>query len=282
MMKKEYKRCFVAFLDIIGFKNLVIKADQENMAAEMIDKLETMIAKCIKEAMDIDKRGLPFDIDYQLFSDSLCIYVPIDEEEEGEKIKKYKGHSSKYIENNFLRLWMLCRIIAEIQLESLQFGIIYRGAVSLGGHFHNENITFSKALIDAYLAESTEAIYPRVIILDKPEDDILELLPVIYEDFDLRVLPDDDYLFVDYLGKVDEFSRLLGPECDYIKWHKKIIRDGIENNLEKEKYLEKYVWMMNYHHNRLTPIFGNEICINEELRNDLSKKTGMKITDFHF
>lgn len=182
--------------------------------------------------------------------------------------------------NNYIRLWILCRLIADIQLESLQFGIIYRGAISLGNHFHSKNITFSKALIDAYLAESTEAIYPRIIILNTPENDILELAPIIYEYFDLRVAVDDDYLFVDYLGKVVEFYDLLGGDCDYIKWHKKIIEKGIESFLNTEKILRKYAWMMNYHHSKLAPIFGTEICVKNELRNKVIQKLGLHLIDF--
>ena len=248
----------------------------------MIDKLEHMIKKCVNGAMKDMKKYSFFDIEYVLFSDSLCIFAPIDEYEEGRRLDKFNGHSQKYIENNYMRLWILCRLIADIQLQSLQFGIIYRGAISLGNHFHSKNITFSKALIDAYLAESTKAIYPRVIILDTPENDILELAPVSYKYFDLRVIADDDYLFVDYLGKIVEFYGLLGTNCDYIKWHKNIIEKGIGNYLNTEKVLQKYAWMMNYHHSKLAPVFGKEICIKEELRNEVAQKLGLHLIDFFY
>lgn len=281
IMERTYQKHFVVFMDILGYKNLVIEADKKKKTAlKVIDKLEHMIKKCIKGAMKEMEKYSFFNIEYILFSDSLCIFAPIDEGEEGDRLDKYKGHSQKYVENNYIRLWILCRLIADIQLESLQFGIIYRGAISLGNHFHSKNITFSKALIDAYLAESTEAIYPRIIILNTPENDILELAPIIYEYFDLRVVADDDYLFVDYLGKVVEFYDLLGGDCDYIKWHKKIIEKGIESFLNTEKILRKYAWMMNYHHSKLAPIFGTEICVKNELKNKVIQKLGLHLIDF--
>ena len=82
-----------------------------------------MIKKCIKGAMKQMKQYSTFDIEFILFSDSLCIFIPIDECEKGSRLDKYKGHSQIYVENNYLRLWLLCRLIADIQLESLQFGI---------------------------------------------------------------------------------------------------------------------------------------------------------------
>lgn len=260
-MKKSFKKHYVAFLDILGYKNLVIEASKdEQTALYTIEKLEDMINKTIHEMVTAYKKFCSdsFRIDYTLFSDSLCFYVPLDESEGNGKL------SNKYIETNYFKLYFLCRLVATVQLESLKYGIIYRGAISLDNHYHSNNITFSKALINAYLAESTKAIYPRVIILDTPENDILEYIGFWYNYFDMRIVEDDDYLFVDYLGMIDEFSDILGEDCDYIKWHKQIIEKGIKNNLHDEKTLAKYTWMLNYHYNRLIPIFGGEVCLSDE------------------
>ena len=267
-MQPTYSKHFVAFMDILGYKSLVINADKDlSNALATIKNLDRMIKKCIKNGINEFEKisRVDFEIKYILFSDSLCIFVPANEYEEGEKIEQYNNHTQTYIKNNYLRLWFLCRLIANIQLEALQYGIIFRGAISFGNHYHSKNVTFSKALVDAYQAETSEAIYPRIILLNTPENDILELAPVLYKYFDLRVVEDDDYLFVDYLGKVCEFHGLLKSDCDYIKWHKKIIEKGIECFLGQKHDLLKYTWMMNYHHNRLIPFFGKEICIKDEL-----------------
>ena len=114
--------------------------------------------------------------------------------------------------------------------------------------------------------------------MNTPENDILELAPVLYEYFDLRVAPDDDYLFVDYLGKVVEFYSLIGADCDYIRWHKNIIENGIKHHLNTERLLQKYAWMMSYHHNKLAPVFGAKICIKDELRGMVTEKSGLNLT----
>lgn len=281
-LKKSYSKHFGVFMDILGYKNLVMEAEKNiTEAVHIIDNIEQMIKRCIKDGIQefSQKTPVDFNIEYVLFSDSLCIFVPIDEHEEGERLQRFKGHSKKFVENNFMRLWFLCRLIADIQLESLRYGIVYRGAISLGNHFHSNNITFSKALVDAYLAESQKAIYPRVIILDTPENDILELAPALYEYFDIRVVADEDYLIVDYLGKIIEFLGLLDADCDYIQWHKEIIEQGINNYAEDNSILSKYAWMMNYHHIRLAPIFGEKICIQQECRNKVKEKLGLHLAD---
>ena len=280
-MKKTYKKHFVVFMDILKYKSLVYEAEKDkDTALEMIEKIETTINKCIKKTIAEMKEHLFFDLEYVLFSDSLCLFAPVDESEEGERGAKFNGHSQKYVDNNFCILWALCRLIANIQLESLQYGILYRGAIAVGNHYHSKNVTFSKALVDAYLAETNEAVYPRIIILNSPEQDILEWAPLLHSYYDLRVAEDDDYLFVDYLGAVAELHGLLGADCDYIKWHKSVIEANLEENLGNKKLLLKYAWMMNYHHSRLGLIFGKEICINNDLRRKVAGELGLHVIDF--
>ena len=100
-MKREYKKYFVAFMDILGYKNLVAEADKDKKTAlNTIDKLDHMIKKCIKGAMKQMKQYSTFDIEFILFSDSLCIFIPVDECEKGSRLDKYKGHSQTYVETN--------------------------------------------------------------------------------------------------------------------------------------------------------------------------------------
>lgn len=73
-MVRAYKKHFVVFMDILGYKNLVMEADKEEKTAlAMIDKLEHMIKKCVNGAMKDMKKNSFFNIEHVLFSDSLCI-----------------------------------------------------------------------------------------------------------------------------------------------------------------------------------------------------------------
>ncbi len=58
----------------------------------------------------------------------------------------------------------LLRLLAGIQLSYLQeFGILCRGGVALGKCFHNDNVLFGPALVEAYLLEQT-ASSPRIAL----------------------------------------------------------------------------------------------------------------------
>jgi len=43
-------------------------------------------------------------------------------------------------------------------------GFFLRGGISTGSYFADDNMIFSKGLVNAYQLESKKAIYPRVII----------------------------------------------------------------------------------------------------------------------
>lgn len=67
-------------MDILGYKNLVAEMEQNEInALNMISRLEEMIEKCIKDNMKSLVRHSSFGVEYKLFSDSLCIFIPADE-----------------------------------------------------------------------------------------------------------------------------------------------------------------------------------------------------------
>lgn len=283
-MVMEYKKHFVIFMDILGYKNMVESVDSNPaLAIDIMTKIEKMIKNAIKLEIKDAKKTFFFEIDYVLFSDSLCIFAPIDETEKGDIKKKYMNHSEEYIFNNYMRLYLLCNLISHIQIEALQYGIIFRGAVSIGNHFRNRNMIFSKGLVNAYLAESKEAKFPRIIILHETGNDILELAPVLYEEFEIGVCEDDDYLFVDYLGWVINYRGLIGEDCDYIKWHKDIIDKGFEKYATGSmNVLLKYGWMKNYHNNRLIPYFGEQAAVEGKKYAEAEKRISEYWSNYYY
>jgi hypothetical protein len=60
----------------------------------------------------------------------------------------------------------LLRLLAGIQLKYLRdFGILCRGGVAIGQCFHDDNIIFGPALVEAYILELT-AETPRIVVTD--------------------------------------------------------------------------------------------------------------------
>lgn len=75
----------------------------------------------------------------------------------------------------------LLRLLAGIQLYYLrEFGVLCRGGVALGDCFHDQNMIFGPALVEAYLLECS-AVTPRIAVSDAvaalTDDDVVALLP---------------------------------------------------------------------------------------------------------
>lgn len=284
-MEIKYTKHFFCFMDILGYKSMVTKAEgglKEAIStiSMLEDLVEEAIIQGIEEINSYVNSNFETIVDHFLFSDSVCLAIELDEEEG--VVKTYdKNHSKEYYDNNCLRLYYLSKIISNIQLEALKYGIIFRGVLTIGNHYRGNNIVFSKALVDAYLAEQSLAKYPRIIVLPDSEDSLLNFIPFVNEYYQLCFAEDDDFIFVDYLDKVVKYKMLLGADCDYVKDHKKIIEKGIEAFAEDAKGLGKYAWMMNYHHSKLLECFDTSILISTKHRSICIEKFGLQLVDYY-
>jgi hypothetical protein len=146
-MKKE--KHFVAFLDILGFKNLVTKNDEDKIAAYF--EISNVLVKSWNDTLN--KKSFKF---YN-FSDSIVVLVPFSENKD-ETAKLFKH---------------LCIALAELQFHLCKKNIWLRGAISFGEMTLEESqkenepqITklYGKPLIRAYELESGVAKYPRIIL----------------------------------------------------------------------------------------------------------------------
>lgn len=164
----ELRQHYVAFLDILGFKDMV-ESDMEGQSSTYLSKLFT----CHQSAAPIFRDGP--DCQISQFSDSIVISKP-------------------FAADSFE--WFAIRI-ARYQQLLLNEGLLCRGGVAVNKHFSNGSFTFSAGLIEAYRVESKNARYPRVVI----SPDVMDLLFP-----DRAALPtflveeDDGLFFIDYIG----------------------------------------------------------------------------------
>ncbi len=223
-LKENLKNKYVAFIDVLGFSNLVEK--------RKIDSLEDYFTR-IENVLDEIKREKS-NITSILISDSIILTVPEDIDE----------------------LKSLFIAIRRIQ-QALAFKkILLRGAVSYGEVYYNDekNIIVGHGYIRAFLLEK-EAIYPRIIIdpqiigklaLDK--NGFISLINgttkynfedhLIYKRTSYAEIK-DDAIFIDYASKIikkDTITITLGRVYDTIK----------ENLYTEQKYFQKYIWLRDY------------------------------------
>lgn len=139
----DYSKYFVAFLDILGFRNLVFSNNQE--------KLNTYFSLIDEITNDLQQIQLKKDIGSITISDSVILSIPM-----------ARNGSERSLDN----LRQLFIAIQKIQFQLALKDIWLRGAVSFGDAYFNEksNQVVGKAYIHAYELEQKIAIYPRVVI----------------------------------------------------------------------------------------------------------------------
>lgn len=163
----ELKQHFVAFLDILGFSQMV-EAGGESGSMNL-----QKLYKCHQAAATIFAGDASCSITQ--FSDSIVLSKP------------YEQGGFKWF----------AEAIANYQRLLLDEGLLCRGGVAVNTHFSNNSFTFSPGLIDAYRIESQHARYPRIVV----STDLLDLVfPTPTADLPKFLAREDDGLvFVDYL-----------------------------------------------------------------------------------
>ncbi len=240
----EYKQCYVAFLDILGFKDLVFSSKKST-----IENYFGIVDSAIQYLKRISNKQ---DIKYITISDSIILSV----------------EHGKDKNENFHRLQNLCVAVGLIQASLALKNIWLRGGISSGEAFfdQHEYQVVGQAYIDAYLLEQQTALYPRIVIDGKiikefklkSAKDFIEKIndkggglqypnwgkSIIFDWYsygDKLLIEQDVSLFIDYLS--------FFFEAEYIDEHNYLdkIVSGLEKNLYKSAntYI-KYRWILNY------------------------------------
>ena len=224
-LKHNLKDKYVAFLDVMGFSNLVNSG--------RIEPLESYFEK-INEVLGKLKRDKA-NIQCFMISDSIILIAPDDLSE----------------------LRQLFSAIRRIHINLLWRKILVRGAVSFGQIYYNpdKNIIVGKAFIKAYNLEKDMAIFPRVIVdpiivkrLGQDRTAFPEQFKSgsVYE-FENRVIYNqssfsrisEDAIFIDYACKVIKKADING--C--LKHTYAMIVDNLYGD---QRHYTKYIWLKNY------------------------------------
>ncbi len=223
----QYEDKFVAFVDILGFKNMVINNE--------IDKI-TMITRAFQERVLINKKDhdINFDKNVEItsISDSIIISYPASD---------YNGQL----------LYLLLDLIY-IQLNLLSKGILLRGGISFGEVYHKGNIIVGPAYLDAYALEHEIAIYPRIILNESVINSSINNYDPVHSSSDSK-----EYLnhvlsclhrCEDGFYCIDIFNQ--EQECDDLASYNELlskVKPVIELNISNKdiKVQQKYNWLKN-------------------------------------
>lgn len=229
-METKYEYRLVAFIDILGFSDLVEKSkENEEYLVMILDALEEF-----KSELEKERPENSFEV--AQFSDSLVISVP-------------------YVDTAvFFTFIMKLNLIQKILAEK---NILIRGGVSAGKLYHRGTIAFGPSFIEAYKIESQLAEYPRIVIDPKiinlislPESVDKENMkfemgfwtfqnntyPIVLKDW-------DGLFFVNYLYGWGEEAEVAKSLLSYLETELEKLNS---NKLTDNKVIRKIKWNIAY------------------------------------
>jgi hypothetical protein len=198
-----YRRCLCSFIDVLGFRELVIASSQDEQAKRKVH----MILKQFQR--NYNHKGVPGDREskeaplvVRAFSDSIVRIVPL-------------GSHDKPLAAEDLASEIVHELIdlCGAQFDLLTLGILVRGGLAIGEVYWDDHQIFGPALIHAYHLENKLAVYPR-IVLDTVVGDHLRNDKVSFLSSNYRRQDSDEAWFVDYLGF---YSAMLAPNIVFNK-----------------------------------------------------------------
>lgn len=223
MTNIEYEKRICAFIDILGFKELV--EGKNKKSANEIHRLFSRIQNNYSKRFDFEINKTPSNVNFTHFSDTIVL-------------------SSNQIDAYNFEGILLAIILMQISLI-LDEGALLRGACSLNDLFHSENALFGKALNDAYDLETKSAIYPRIIL---PKDLIDELFGSENSMQFHRILnagyltkDNDGHWYIDYIMVRPELFSQRIIYAEYSNKIEELIDTHINSSSESIK--QKYQWL---------------------------------------
>jgi hypothetical protein len=223
-LKQNLEDKFVAFLDVMGFSNLVNRGNTDDLES-YFERITAVLDKLRQDKSEITSL---------IISDSIILIAP----------------------SGLTGFRQLLWAIRRIQSAILWRKILLRGAVSYGQVYYNKerNIIVGKGYIRAYMLEQ-EAVYPRVII----DPSIIKQISADKAAFLQKINKSIDYTFEDRLIYTNsQFSKIKddGIFIDYA--NKSILKESLNGNLQKvyevivenlyseQKLYSKYIWLRDY------------------------------------
>jgi hypothetical protein len=177
---------YVGFIDILGFRELVTQAANAPSAFDSLQRTLKTIAEFRPDLSGEDE-------DFRATSFSDCIGVSARTTDAG--------------------LWGVILFCNSLQFNLWANGILFRGAVTKGALYHDADVIFGPAFIEAYELETRTAIHPRIM-----------LTPAVYTD----ALKSQERLFSRY---VDEYLLTLPYDVPCINpfggYEKAIMLDAV-------------------------------------------------------
>ena len=217
----------------LGFKNFV----KSNPSIEIISFLKE-IAHC-QQGFKREKQPNGTDIlslSIKFFSDTLIITYPLQPE--------------KTLNFGTLIQGVL-PFINLIALRALMFGLLLRGAMTIGRFFEEDGVVLGSALNHAQELESNVAIYPRIVISNEILEKQIVLFPQSSSFYLQPIIKDfDGIYYLNYFSIYGQWNKAM-PHNKTHEWLENcytIINKNITeySNDKRLNLLQKWRWFKSY------------------------------------
>lgn len=146
----EYAERYCAFVDILGFRQLVDQLDRSGTSFETLRALLTRIHGAHSGAA-LDINGTDFRA--QSISDAVAISTNVSASGLGE----------------------IFRSLIDLTLDLLVEGYFIRGAIVKAPLYHDEKMVVGRALVQAFHYESEVAKFPRIVVAREVKNDLIAI-----------------------------------------------------------------------------------------------------------
>lgn len=246
MEEFEYQPHLVAFIDILGFKELVNETDRNSdRLNELLKVLHYLKTWELPDAWGLELVEIEESAQYKgvenfnisditeatVFSDSIVVSV----------------NAERNVNERFTSL---IANLAALGAKMMEKGILIRGAITIGNLYHKSGVILGKGMIEAYQLELKSAVYPRIIL---SQTLIKELN---YPSLAKR----DRYGYNQYLQRYEDgcvgFHQMIYYSViqswvkmtpiilkDNLDKIRRVIIQGLDSNFEHRDVFEKFKWL---------------------------------------
>jgi len=225
----------VAFVDFLGFSNLVRIAAEESRDDELLADVRQFVLGW-KEALRDRYSALPDRRrawEATFFSDNLAVAHPIRMDVDPE-------------------MGSLLGSLELLQIDAIVNGFFLRGAIGVGKAYVDDDIVFGVPFIEAVEAEKRAANTPRIVFASSARSLIAERIgpirpgrrSIYYE----RIIRDEDgQWFLNYLDACFVNGYTEPPEFTWVAKHREAIASRLKTYQADPHILAKYEWVARYH-----------------------------------
>lgn len=223
--KREYIEHYVAFVDVLGFKDFL---DKDAPCEEVFSVFESLRNNSHSSLQINDEKVKAFDeVKHYIMSDSIVLFIKAD------------------IPNAFLALVSTC-LRLQMNLLLRDKPVLLRGGIAKGNLYVDKEIIFGKALSAAYMIENAISVVPRIVFNKALLDDGSKNCDAFkgpYWNGLITRMDTDELYFVHYLSAGHVKGTQTVPS-----FYDKVLtlcQEYLSSSYNKS-LREKYLWLKNY------------------------------------